>query len=356
MSRPIAAIINTKNLKNNLNIIRKIIYPTKIWFVLKDNAYGHGITNICKFLINADGIAVLTLEEAILLRNENFRNPILLLEGFFHINDLKIIYQYNLTMVIHNKWQLNLLMQYPPIYPIVIYIKINTSMNRLGFNINSVNKIISIIEKHIHVKQIVCMAHFADTSQNTHAFLYEIKLINQILNNNYLRSFANSAAILWHRNIYYDWVRSGILLYGASPTNSWKDISKFNFKPVTTLRSKIIGIQKLYPGTTVSYNYQYYTNIKRQIGIIACGYGDGYPKTISSETNILINGQKTHILGNVTMDMMAIDLINIPHASIGSNVELWGEHIKIDDVATSAKTINYELMCSLSIRVPRILK
>ncbi|QJC28890.1 alanine racemase [Enterobacteriaceae endosymbiont of Plateumaris rustica] len=357
MNRPIFAVINTNALKHNLQLIKNMTSKSKIWSVIKANAYGHGIKNVWKSLIQTDGFAVLTLDEAISLRKYGCNKPILLLEGFFNKKDLDIVYKYNFTITIHSDWQLNMLILNKPKYNINVYIKINSGMNRLGFNLKSIPRIINII-KTIKVKNITFMAHFANTSRKNYKEINNIiKFINKnIKQYNFLRSFANSAAILWHPQTHYDWVRSGIILYGASPTGNWKDIKKNKIIPVMTLNSEIISIQKLLPGNTVGYNDSYHTNKHRRIGIIACGYADGYPRNISNNTPILVDGYITKILGDISMDMIAIDLINVPNANIGSKVELWGENIKIDDIAQSANTISYELMCSLSKRVPIIIK
>lgn len=359
MVRPIYAAINSNALKNNLKIIKNIAYKSKIWSVLKADAYGHGIKNIYPIIKDdSDGFAILTLDEAIILRKNGCNKPILLLEGFFNKEELDLIYKYFLTITIHNKWQLNKLIKYKSKYPINIYIKINTGMNRLGFPVKDIISIINTIKNKIKVYNITLMTHFADASQNSY---FVKKQINNIKKNisiyhNFSCSFANSAAILWHSYSYYDWIRTGIILYGASPTGNWKDISKKKIQPVMTLKSKIISIQKIYPGDTIGYNRRYYTKKKHKIGIVACGYADGYPRNISNNTYVLIKGIKTLILGSVSMDMIVIDLTNIPTAKIGSSVELWGKNIKIDDIAKSSNTIGYELMCSVSKRVPRILK
>ncbi|QJC37564.1 alanine racemase [Enterobacteriaceae endosymbiont of Donacia bicoloricornis] len=360
MVRPICAIINSNALKNNLKIIKKIAYKSKVWAVLKADAYGHGIKNIYSVIkYDSDGFAILTLDEAIILRKNGCIKPILLLEGFFNREELYLIYKYFLTITIHNKWQLNNLIKFKSKYPINIYIKINTGMNRLGFPIKDVIPIINIIKKKINVYNITLMTHFADASKNSSFVKKQINNIKNIINiyHNFSYSFANSAAILWHSYSYYDWIRTGIILYGASPTGVWEDIAKKKIQPVMTLKSKIISIQKIYPGDIIGYNCQYYTNTKNRIGIIACGYADGYPRNINhNKTYVLIKGIKTLILGSISMDMIVVDLNNIPTAKIGSSVELWGENIKIDDIAKSSNTIGYELMCSVSKRVPRILK
>ncbi|QJC36332.1 alanine racemase [Enterobacteriaceae endosymbiont of Donacia simplex] len=359
MIRPIYAIINTNAVKNNFKIIKNIAYKSKIWSVLKADAYGHGIKNIFPIIKNdTDGFAVLTLDEAIILRENGYNKPILLLEGFFNKEELSLIYKYFLTITLHNKWQLNKLIKYKAKYPINIYIKINSGMNRLGFSVKDITQIINIIKNQINICKITLMTHFSDASKNSNFIKKQINNIKKNIHNyyNFSCSFANSAAILWHSYSHYNWIRTGIILYGASPTGNWKDISKKNIKPVMTLKSKIISIQKISQGETIGYNCKYYTNKKHRIGIIACGYADGYPRNINNKTYVLVKGIKTLILGNVSMDMIAVDLTNIPAAKIGSSVELWGENIKIDDIAKSSGTIGYELMCSVSKRVPRILK
>ncbi|QJC34342.1 alanine racemase [Enterobacteriaceae endosymbiont of Donacia crassipes] len=359
MVRPISAIINTAALKNNLKIIKNIAFKSKVWSVLKSDAYGHGIKNIYPFInSNSDGFAVLTLDEAIILRKNGCNKPILLLEGFFDKKELYLIYKYYLTITLHSNWQLKTLIKYKSQYPINIYIKINSGMNRLGFPTKKILKIIYIIKNNINFSKISLMTHFSDTTINSNFIKKQINNIKKHINNyyNFPCSFANSAAILWHKDTHYDWVRTGIILYGASPTGIWEDIAKKKIKPVMTLKSKIISIQKIYPGQIIGYNCKYYSNKKRKIGIIACGYADGYPRNINNETFVSVKGIKAKILGDISMDMIAIDLLNIPTAQIGNSVELWGDNIKIDDVAKSANTIGYELMCSLSKRVPRILK
>ncbi|QJC31480.1 alanine racemase [Enterobacteriaceae endosymbiont of Donacia tomentosa] len=356
-TRPIIAIINNNALKNNLKTIKNIAHKSKIWAVIKANAYGHGIKNVFKSLEKSDGFAVLTLDEAILLRENYCKKPILLLEGFFNKQDLRLIYKYYLTIVIHNKWQLDILIKNPPQYPIEVYIKINTGLNRLGFKNENIINIINIIKKNIKISNVTLMTHFINASKNSNLVLKQLLYMKKIIHNyTFFRSFANSAAILWHPQTHYDWVRPGIILYGASPTGNWRDISKKKIKPVMTLKSRIISIQKIYPGEIVGYNCEYYTYKKRKIGIVACGYADGYPKNISNNTPVLVEGIRTTILGNIFMDMLIVDLCKIPSAKVGSQVELWGNNIKIDEIAKSANTISYELMCSLSKRVPRIIK
>ncbi|QJC33521.1 alanine racemase [Enterobacteriaceae endosymbiont of Donacia provostii] len=357
--RPITVIINTNALKNNLKIIKNITLNSKIWSVLKSDAYGHGIKNIYPFINdNSDGFAVLTLDEAIYLRTKGCNKPILLLEGFFSEKELFLIYKYYLTITIHSKWQINALIKYRSYCPINIYIKINSGMNRLGFDTKKILKIINFIKNNINVSKISLMTHFSEATINSYMIKKQITKIKKSIKNynTFSCSFANSAALLWHKYSHYNWIRTGIILYGASPTGKWKDIKDKKIQPVMTLKSKIISIQKIYPGDIVGYNCGYYSNQKRRIGIIACGYADGYPRNINDKTFVFIKGIKTKILGTVSMDMIAIDLLNIPKAKIGSSVELWGNNIKIDDVAKSANTIGYELMCSVSKRVPRILK
>ncbi|WP_211080613.1 alanine racemase, partial [Enterobacteriaceae endosymbiont of Donacia semicuprea] len=182
-TRPILATINSNALKNNFKIIKNIIGKTKIWSVLKANAYGHGIKNIFPILKKSDGFAVLTLEEAIILRKNGCDKPILLLEGFFSKKDLYLIYKYYLTITIHNKWQIKILLKYKSYYPLNIYIKINSGMNRLGFLPQNINNIINILKTNINIQNITLMTHFADASKNSHCVFKQLKIIKKNIYN-----------------------------------------------------------------------------------------------------------------------------------------------------------------------------
>ncbi|MBK4775424.1 alanine racemase [Candidatus Pantoea edessiphila] len=352
MSRPIIATINQKALKHNLSIVRSLTPKLKIWAVIKANAYGHGINNVWS-LSDTDGFALLNIEEAVMLREHGWEKPILLLEGFFHPKDLYIIDRYQLTTTIHSQWQIKALENIRLLNPISIYLKINSGMNRLGFHQKLFNTIWNKLIYLKNIRDITLMMHCSNTNNISKVNKYFKNIQNLIKGRNCLCSISNSACLLWHQTVSYDcWVRVGILLYGASPSGNWFDISNINLEPAMTLSSKIIGIQTLKTGDTIGYGDSYTVKKPQRIGIVACGYADGYPRHAPTGTPVLVDGNMTHLVGTVSMDMITIDLTNCPRASIGSNVELWGNIIKIDQVAKAAGTLGYHLMCSLAPRVP----
>ncbi|VFP87072.1 alanine racemase [Candidatus Erwinia haradaeae] len=358
MSRPIVAIINQKALKNNLSIVRQMVPTAQLWAVVKANAYGHGIKRVWKSLCQADGFALLSIHEALLLRDSGWQKPILLLEGFFHPSDITILAQYNLTTVVHSQWQIQALAQAKLLAPLNIYLKMNCGMNRLGFQPDDIHSVWRQLKEIKSIGTLTLMAHFAN-AEHKEGVIEPMKKIYQASKDlNCPISLANSAAILWHPQTHFNWVRPGIILYGASPKRDGNPgiSSDSGFEPVMTLNSQIIAIQEIAFGSTVGYANSYRANCKQRIGIVACGYADGYPRHAPSGTPVKILEHMTKTIGTVSMDMMAIDLTMYPQAYIGSKVELWGDSVKINDVATASKTVGYELMCALSPRVPVQLK
>jgi alanine racemase len=320
--------------------------------VVKANAYGHGIARVWQALESTDGFALLNLEEAILLREQGWKKPILLLEGFFHADDLKLIDRYRLTTSVHSNWQIKALATAQLSAPVDVYLKMNSGMNRLGFRPEQVHNAWQKLRALPGVGEITLMAHFAD-ADNPEGVAGPLQRIEQAAEGlNCPRSLANSAATLWHPLTHYDWVRPGIVLYGASPSGRWQDIAGTGLQPAMTLSSEIIGVQQLTAGDGVGYGYRYRASGAQRIGIVACGYADGYPRHAPTGTPVSVGGVRTRTLGTVSMDMMMIDLEPCPQAGIGTAVELWGNDVKIDDVAAAAGTVGYELMCALAPRVP----
>lgn len=354
MSRPIEAIINHQALKHNLATIRRLTPTAKIWAVVKAGAYGHGLANCWPALTGADGFALLNLEEAVLLREQQYQKPILLLEGFFRAADLAIIDAYRLVTCIHSHWQIEALSSASLSTPIDIYVKVNSGLNRLGFVPRELPAVWSRLRAMNNVGKMVLMTHFAQAGEPNGVAAPLALMADLIPHSHVERSYANSAATLWYPQTQLDWVRIGILLYGASPTGRWDDIAAFNFRPAMTLKSEIIAIQLLSAGDGVGYGHRYRADEAKRIGIVACGYADGYPyRSTLGGVPISVDGVITRTLPNVVaMDMLAVDLTPCPQAHIGSSVELWGEQIKIDHVAATVGTISYELMCSVSARVP----
>lgn len=351
MARPIISVIDTSALKNNLKIIRNIVPKSHIWSVIKANAYGHGIHKIWKSLSQTDGFALLEISDAIFLRKKNFKKPILLLEGFFHSDELKIIDKYRLTIVVHSEWQIETIAKTNFSSPLNIYLKINNGMNRLGFNIKHIYKIFERLRQIKNIGMITLMSHFYFAKNKKKFALYSKNIFRIKKKIGCQCSLSSSGSILWNPNIKCDWVRPGIILYGVSPTGQWKDIAYTNLLPVMTLKSKIISIQNIESGDSIGYGAKYISKIKKRIGIVACGYADGYPRHAPNGTPVIVDDVYTNTLGAISMDMMMVDLTFCPKAKIGSNVELWGKNIKIDDIANISGTIGYELLSKIMPRV-----
>ena len=352
MSRPVLAQLNLQALKDNLQIVRRAAPGARVWSVVKANAYGHGIDRIWSALSATDGFALLNLEEAILLRERGWKGPILLLEGFFHADDLPLLDKYRLTTSVHSNWQIKAIQDAKLHAPLDIYLKVNSGMNRLGFQPERVHTVWQQLRALKNVGEMTLMAHFADAEKPDGIADAMVRIEQAAEGLDCPRSLSNSAATLWHPEAHYNWVRPGIVLYGASPSGQWQDIANSGLKPVMTLRSEIIGVQTLKAGDTVGYGSRYRAKGEQQIGIVAGGYADGYPRIAPTGTPVWVDGVRTGTVGTVSMDMLAVDLTPCPQAGIGSPVELWGNEIKIDDVAAAAGTVGYELMCALAPRVP----
>ncbi|HCB1501654.1 TPA: catabolic alanine racemase DadX [Klebsiella michiganensis] len=352
MSRPVKASIDMSALRQNQQIVRRAAPDSRLWAVVKANAYGHGLARVWNALSAADGFAMLNLEEAILLRELGWKGPILMLEGFFHADELALFDKYRLTTSVHSNWQIKALQQAKLHAPLDIYVKVNSGMNRLGFIPDRLQIVWQQLRGLKNVSEMTLMSHFAE-AENPHGIMEPMRRIEQAAEGlDCPRSLANSAATLWHPESHFNWVRPGIVLYGASPSGLWQDVANTGLKPVMTLSSEIIGVQNLKPGEAVGYGGIYRTTQEQRIGIVACGYADGYPRLAPSGTPVLVDGVRTTTVGRISMDMLAVDLTPCPQAGIGAPVELWGKEIKIDDVAVTSGTVGYELMCALAPRVP----
>lgn len=352
MSRPVLATLDLQALGNNLQVVRRAAPMSKVWSVVKANAYGHGLDRIWSALNKTDGFAMLNLEEAILLRQRGWKGPILMLEGFFHADELPLFDQYRLTTSVHSNWQINALKAAHLQAPLDVYLKINSGMNRLGFLPERVHSVWQQLRSFTSVDNITLMSHFAE-AERPDGIAEPMARIEQAAEGMELpRSLANSAATLWHPEAHFDWVRPGIVLYGASPSGKWQDVANSGIRPVMTLSSEIIAVQTLKYGEAVGYGCHFRAHAEQRIGVVACGYADGYPRLAPSGTPVLVDGVRTTIVGAISMDMITVDLTPCPHAGIGAPVELWGKEIKIDEVASAAGTVGYELLCALAPRVP----
>jgi alanine racemase len=335
-----------------LTVARRHAAGAKIWAVVKANAYGHGVERAARALGDADGFAVLDFQEALRLRVAGVTKPILMLEGFFSPLDIGQLTKYRLTPVIHNPEQIELLQQTPLEGEIDAYLKVNSGMNRLGFGVEGLRPAYNALRMHPQVRAITMMTHFAD-ADGPGGIRSQLDWFDELTRPFEVqqRSVANSAALLRFPEARGDWVRPGIILYGCSPFAD-QSAEQLGLKPAMTLTSEIIATQQLQAGERVGYGFGYEAVGDMTIGIVACGYADGYPRHAPTGTPVLVNGQRARIVGRVSMDMISIDISDVPGADIGSPVTLWGEGLSADEVGAASGTLSYELLCKLTARVP----
>ena len=333
MPRPIRATISAGAIAHNLELARRHAASAKIWAVIKANAYGHGVERAARAARGADGFAVLDFEEAARLRRAGFAQPILMLEGIFEPDDVSLVAQHRLTPVIHRREQLEMLRAASA--PLEVYLKVNSGMNRLGFTGDGVPHAYQALVRHPQVKSITLMTHFAEADGATGVAAQLERFAGLTKSFRRPRSLANSAALLRFPEARGDWVRPGIMLYGCSPFAD-QSAAALGLRPAMTVAAEVIATQELRPGE----------------GVVACGYADGYPRHAPNGTPVLVNGRRTRIVGRVSMDMITVDLTELPQAGVGAPVTLWGEGLSADEVAAAAGTLSYELLCALAPRVP----
>lgn len=355
--RPIVATISSSALQHNLAVVKQHAPRSKVMSVVKANGYGHGLLNVAHSLHASDGFAVLGINEAITLREAGFKQTILLLEGVFCPDELKTVANYSIDIVVHSKVQLDMLMRAELAKSVHVHLKMNSGMNRLGLTPDDYITVFNHLKNSNNVASITFMTHFATADKDPGIeapltlFQQTVKGFRQPI------SLANSATILRYPALKADWVRPGIMLYGAS-TVSAMPAAAFGLKPVMQLSSEIIAVQTVKAGESIGYGNRFTATQTTRIGVVACGYADGYPRhagLLGSEHThgapIAVCGKATRTLGRVSMDMLFCDITDIPEADIGSQVELWGKQIPVDAVAEAADTVGYELLCALSPRV-----
>ena len=362
MSRPIQATIHTDALRHNLSRARHITPDAKIWAIIKANAYGHGIERVFEGLRGADGFALLDLSEAERVRALGWRGPILLLEGAFEQRDLELCSRLGLWHTVHCNEQIDMLAVHKTHVPHRVFLKMNSGMNRLGFKPAQFRAAWTRLNALPQVEEISLMTHFSDAdtdkgiAQQVHTFVEATQDLPGE------RSLCNSAAILRHLGaqapaaLATDWIRPGVLLYGASPDDPAHTAQDWGLLPAMSLRARIVATQDLQAGDSVGYGSAFIAPQPMRIGVVACGYADGYMRT-SEDAPVLIDGVRSRTLGRVSMDILTVDLTPVPQAGVGSEVTLWGQSsqgalLPIDEVARASGTVGYELMCALAARVP----
>ncbi len=366
MPRPILATVHSSALRHNLQRARAAAPDARAWAVVKANAYGHGIERAFEGLRGADGFALLDLDEAQRVRALGWRGPVLLLEGVFELRDLELCSRLNLWHTVHCNEQIDMLASHKTHEPHRVFLKMNSGMNRLGFKPEVYRSAWTRLNALPQVDEITLMTHFSDADAKRFGQdgiaqqLAAFNAATQDLPGE--RTLSNSAATLRYHadDLRTDWIRPGIVLYGSATDYPEYSITHWDLQPSMTLSTKIIATQDLRAGATVGYGSGFTADKAMRIAVVACGYADGYPRLCPTGTPVLVNGQRTRTVGRVSMDMVTVDITDLPDAGMGSEVTMWGRAangavLAIDEVAATAGTVGYELMCALAQRVPTVV-
>ena len=352
--RPARALIDLQALRHNYQLAREVT-GAKALAVIKADAYGHGAVRCAQALeAQADGFAVACIEEALQLRAAGIAEPILLLEGFFEADELPLIVEHDFWCVVHSLWQLDAIEHAKLASPIHVWLKLDSGMHRVGLHPSDYKAAYQRLQASANVSKIVLMSHFARADELGCTRSEEQLAVFQAARADLSAevSLRNSPSVLGWPTMPSDWVRPGLMLYGTTPFEHAHALAS-RLQPVMTLESKVICVRELPAGEPVGYGARFITPTPMRIGVVAMGYADGYPRQAPTGTPVLVAGQRSQLLGRVSMDMLCIDLTNVPQAGLGSTVELWGKNILASEVAEKAETIPYQIFCNLK-RVPRL--
>ena len=353
--RPTRALINPEALRHNYSRVRTYAPSASIMAVIKANAYGHGLVWAAKTLRDASAFGVASVEDGAQLRDAGIKQPICLLEGFFHPEELPALVRYQLSSVVHHESQLWDLEHAGKIEPIDVWVKVDTGMHRLGFPPEALPKVIKRLKVCMAAGRVRVLSHFpsADNRFDT-TTPYQIQQLQEMTQNlNVERSIANSAGIVNWPSSHFEWVRPGIMLYGVAPVIG-TSAAELDLKPVMTFVSELIAINPRRKGETIGYGGDWVCPEDMPVGVVAVGYGDGYPRHAPPGTPVLVNGTRVPIVGRVSMDMVTVDLRQLPEAKVGDPVVLWGAGLPVEEIALLSGTIGYELLCCVTARVPRV--
>jgi alanine racemase len=352
--RPARALIDLQALRHNYQLARETT-GAKALAVIKADAYGHGAVRVAQALESqADGFAVACIEEALELRQAGIRAPVLLLEGFFEADELSLIVEHDFWCVVHSTWQLEAIERTAVGKPLTVWLKMDSGMHRVGIHPAEYQAACQRLQASGKVAKVVLMSHFARADELDSTRTDEQVAIFQTAREGLSAeiSLRNSPGVMGWPKVPSDWVRPGIMLYGATPFDQSQPVAD-RLQPVMTLESKVICVRDLPAGEPVGYGGAFVTDRRMRIGVVAMGYADGYPRQAPTGTPVMIDGHRSQLLGRVSMDMLCVDLTNVPGAGLGSRVELWGKNVLASDVASSAGTIPYQIFCNLK-RVPRL--
>ena len=353
MARKCTASINLSAIKENYLYAKSLAPSSKAIAIIKADAYGHGAIKVAKELNKvADAYGVSCIEEALELLNSGIdKTPILLLEGVFEESELVLVAKHSLIVTVCNSIQLQWLLGADLNKPIDVFVKYDSGMGRLGFQDDSFIQAINLLEESKNIGEITLMTHFssADDLGSTLTTKQISNFDNTLYTEKYPCSLANSAAILKWSESHRDYVRPGIMLYGSSPFSDAK--YQKNLIPAMTLSSVLISIKNLKKGQEIGYGARFICPHDMQIGVVAIGYADGYSRHAKDGTPVYINDTRTRVVGRVSMDMITIDITDVPHPEIGDRVELFGENVSVDEVAKYCNTISYEILSKITRRV-----
>jgi alanine racemase len=351
MSRPAVARIRLDALRHNYRLAREM-HGGRALAVVKANAYGHGAVQCARALADeADGFAVASIEEALALREAGIAGPILLLEGFFEASELPEIVANDLWCVVHHLWQVEALTAARLSRPIRIWLKMDSGMHRAGLAPDAYRAIHERLQRHPNVGKIVLMSHFARADEPTspHA-QQQIETFRAAIDGiDAPVSLSNSAAVLGWPGSHAEWARPGIMLYGVNPFAGLADQCAVpaddRLRPVMQLEASVISLRTIAPGEPLGYGGAFVAERPTRVGVVSCGYADGYPRAAPTGTPVRVDGNPARLVGRVSMDMLTVDLTDLPQANLGSRVELWGDQVAVSEIAGRVGTIAYELLC-----------
>lgn len=345
------AMIDTQAVSENLNLVRQKAPDSMIMAVVKANAYGHGYELLDRGMDDADAFGVARVEEALELRQMGVDKPITVLEGFLDTEELGALLHYDLSAVFHSMYQfekIKSLIDYPPIKA---WIKVDTGMNRLGLNEREFREVMSNPGDRLRIEGI--MTHFAKADEpDDDMNLRQLEAFdNLVADFNYPTSMANSAAVLTLPDSHRDWVRPGIMLYGANPLASGE--GQKELRTVMTLLAPVIAVKEVRKGESVGYGGDWIAHEDTRIAVISIGYGDGYPREMPAGSPVLINGERRRIVGRVSMDMTCVELEANDRVQVGTMATMWGQGLPVVELAARVNTIPYTLLTGLTSRVKR---
>lgn len=355
MSRPARARIDLDALRHNLRYAKGLAGSSRLVAVVKANAYGHGAVAVARALAGeVDTLGVACLEEALELRESGVQSPILLLEGVFSPEEIPLVDRYRLVLVVHSLEQLRWMLEARPERPLACWLKVDTGMHRLGLDPSDLPAAFAALHRAPQVGEMVLMTHFAQADEPAHPFtvLQMDRFAEATRGLGAPRSLANSSALIAQPDARADWVRPGIMLYGASPLGDGHPSAR-HLRPVMHLESALIAVRDLKAGERVGYGGCFTCPEPLRVGVVALGYADGYPRHAPDGTPVAVAGQGTRLIGRVSMDMLTVDLTGLAPAKIGDPVELWGAQVSANTVAQASDTIAYQLFTGVGSRVPR---